>query len=84
MIPVIASTAGVALRVMTCTSALVGDQQRQAALRDRTAADDDDLLAGQTQADQVGVLAHPASLEVAAAATKRVIACGWAAGWVCR
>ncbi len=62
----------------------VGDQQRQAALRDGTPADDDDLLAGQTQADQVGVLGHPASLEVAAAATKRVIACGCAAGWVCR
>ena len=62
----------------------VGDQQRQAALRDGTAADDDDLLAGQAQADEVGVLGHPASLEVAAAATKRVIACGCAAGWVCR
>ena len=62
----------------------VGDQQRQPALRDGAPTDDDDLLAGQAQADEVGVLGHPASLEVAAAATKRVIACGWAAGWVCR
>ena len=62
----------------------VGDQQRQPPLRDGAAADDDDLLAGQAQADEVGVLGHPASLEVAAAATKRVIACGCAAGWVCR
>ena len=62
----------------------VGNQQRQAALRHSAAPNDDDLLAGQAQADEVGVLAHPASLEVAAAATKRVIACGCAAGWVCR
>jgi hypothetical protein len=41
----------------------IGDQQRQAALRDGTAADDDDLLAGEAQADEVGVLAHRASLE---------------------
>ena len=62
----------------------VGDQQRQPALRDGTATDDDDLPAGQAQADEVGVLGHPASLEVAAAATKRVAARGCAAGWVCR
>ena len=62
----------------------VGDQQRQPALRDGAATDDDDLPAGQAQADEVGVLGHPASLEVAAAATKRVTACGCAAGWVCR
>ncbi len=62
----------------------VGHQQRQPALRHGATADDDDLPAGQAQADEVGVLAHPASLEVAAAATKRVMACGWAAGWVCR
>ena len=34
----------------------VRDQQRQAALRDGTATDDDDLPAGQAQADEVGVL----------------------------
>jgi hypothetical protein len=33
-------------------------------LRHRAATDDDDLLAGQAQADEVGVLTHPASLEV--------------------
>ena len=65
----------------------VGDQQRQSALRDAAAADDDDFPAVQPQADEVGVLVtvsfaprvrgHPASLEAAAAATKRVTACGW-------
>ena len=63
----------------------VGDQQRQAALRDGAAADDDDLLAGQPQADEVGVLGHPREPRgCARAATKRVAACGCAAGWVCR
>src|SRR5690606_36223211 len=70
-----------------------GDQQRQPALGDTTAPDDNDLLAGQQQSGEVGVLAHSASLDVAAgiharpavpAATKRLTAWGWAAGWTCR
>ena len=84
VIPPMASTAGVALRRDDMHVGAVGHQQRQPPLRDRAAADDDDLLAGQTQADEIGVLGHPASLEVAAAATKREIAWGCAAGWVCR
>ena len=40
----------------------VRDENRHPALRHRAATDHDDLLTGQAQADQVGVLAHLTSL----------------------
>ena len=57
-----------------------GDQQRQPALSDAAAADHDDLLALQPKSGQVRVVAHRASLEPAAHATKRATAPGDAAG----
>ena len=63
---------------MTCTSAplaISSGMRRCATLPPPTTTT---FLPCQAQADEVGVLGHPASLEVAAAATKRVIACGCA------
>ena len=84
VIPLMASTAGVADLDDDVDVRAGCDQKRETALRDGAAPDDHDLLAGQSKADQVRVLGHPASLEAAAAATKRLTACGRAAGWVCR
>lgn len=44
----------------------VGDQQGQPALRNGSAADNDDLPARQAQADEVGIFGHPPSLVRAA------------------
>ena len=63
----------------------VGEQERKSALCDGAPTDDDDPSAVQAQADEVGVLTHRASLDVAAAAaTKRDAASEWAAAWTWR
>ena len=84
VIPLIASTAGVADLEMTCTSAPVAissGMRRWATVPPPTTTT---FLPASRRPTRYGVIGHPASLEVAAAATKRVTACGRPAGWVCR
>ena len=84
VIPPIASTAGVADREMTCTSAPVAissGRRRWATVPPPTTTT---FLPARRRPTRYGVIGHPASLEVAAAATKRVVACGRPAGWVWR